>query len=150
MIRAIQQVFVNSLRQSNGLFGKHDYSRSMHNFRLQCSWVDRQDYFTGPVTESRLECTGNATLRVKDNDTGAMESDLVDAQAAILLQDKFNLSLLLSNQLGETVEVRRVEMDAPIKRDDKRRHDIESSGAQRVRHHLIGMSGALALAWTLL
>lgn len=147
MIRAVQQFLVTSLREPNGLFEDHDYSQSLYNFRLQCSWVDTK----GPseeAQESRLECMGHATLNVNENDTNATGNDLVNAQAAILLQDEYDLSVLLSNQLGESIDIIRVEMEAPSsqQRGGETKKD-ESSAAFSVWDHSFGLSIGMSLVF---
>lgn len=113
MVRAVQQVLVNDLRRSSSVNRGHDFAASMHDFRLQCGWIERKDVFE-QVNETRLECTGHATFRAHEGNNQITEATLAREQASILQQEETQLSDLLSTRLGKSIKVIRVEIDTAI------------------------------------
>ena len=114
MVRAVQQLLVNELRQP---FRGQNFATGMHDFRLQCGWVDTTD-IVGQANETRLECVGHATFRAKEKPPEISGAALANAEANILLQDEPQLSVLLSNRLGKSVRVIRVDIDKSIQYDE--------------------------------
>ena len=151
MIQAVQQVLVTELMIPREVVnGIHNFKKSLHDFQLQCGWVDSEDALSR-TNQTELDCTARATLRVKDNATGATAVDFSRGQAAILLQGNSDLSSLISDQLGEAVTVLRVEIEMATQARDGPTDDESSSRAHRrdtsLPFFVLGAWIALTISW---